>query len=310
MQMGKWMSGDRPICISAYLHIYISPHYLYSVKLSIVIVSYNAATVLKQCLQSVEAARQASSFPVDVVVVDNASVDETMQEIPSLFPEIRFIENAENIGFSRACNQGARLCSGEYLLFLNPDTVIPGDCFQKALSFLDLNLNVGALGVRMVDEQGLFLKESKRGFPGPAASFYKLFGFARLFPRSKIFSSYYAGHLKEDQSGEVEALSGAFMIIRTNLFQELDGFDESFFMYAEDIDLSHRVIQAGFSCYYFPSITITHAKGKSTVKDRVYINRFYGAMEIFVNKYYGHQPVKAAFLKAGIRFRRALALIA
>lgn len=253
-----------------------------------------------------EAVRECD-FDVEVIVVDNASVDQTLENLSPEFPWVKWVANSTNTGFSKACNQAFALASGEYALFLNPDTVIPVDALDKTISFLEAHPNVGALGVRMLDEKGRFLKESKRGMPGPRASFFKLFGFAALFPSSPFFAGYYAGHLREDEPGEVDALSGAFLLIRSSLFRELAGFDESFFMYAEDIDLSIRVRRAGYTCYYFPQVTITHAKGKSTIKDKVYRERFYGAMTIFVNKYYGREPLKAGFLKFGIRLRQFLA---
>lgn len=276
-------------------------------KLSLLLVSYNSLLPLRSCLRSVEEAVRVCGFAVEVIVVDNASADQTLEILSHEFPGVKWVANTTNTGFSKACNQAFAMASGEYALFLNPDTVIPADALAKTIGFLDHNPGAGALGVRMLDEKGRFLKESKRGMPGPRASFFKLFGLAALFPSSPFFAAYYAGHLKEDEPGEIDALSGAFLLIRSSLFRELGGFDESFFMYAEDIDLSIRVKKAGYSCYYFPQVTITHAKGKSTIKDKVYRERFYGAMAIFVNKYYGQEPLKAGFLKLGIRFRQFLA---
>lgn len=281
--------------------------YLWPVKLSILLVAYNSLPYLRACLDSVNQAIQSAGFPVEVVVVDNASVDKTIETLSPDFPWVKWVANKENTGFSKACNQAFALASGEYSLFLNPDTVIPADSLKNSLNFLDKHPEIGALGVRMLDDNGRFLPESKRGIPGPQASFFKLFGFSSLFPRSRFFSAYYAGHVGEMETAPVDALSGAYLLIRSPLFKSLGGFDESFFMYAEDIDLSIRVKQAGYSCYYFSEVTIRHAKGKSTIKDQVYRDRFYGAMTIFVNKYYKDQPVKAAILKTGIKWRKLLA---
>ena len=278
-------------------------------KLSLLLVSYQSFAPLRACLQSVEKAMTRIPGGVEVIVVDNASTDRTPELLAPVFPFVKWVVNTGNTGFSRACNQGFARCSGEYALFLNPDTVIPEDGLIKPLEFLSAHPGIGALGVRMVNDKGVFLKESKRGHPGPAASFFKLFGLARLFPQSPVFAAYYAGHLKEDQEGEVDVLSGAYLMVRSALFRSLGGFDESFFMYAEDIDLSLRVKKAGYACYYFPAITILHSKGMSTQKDQVYVNRFYGAMSLFVKKYYGHQPLKSFFLQSGIRLRKTLARI-
>lgn len=276
-------------------------------KLSILIVSYQSLKSLPACLGSVDLAIRTAGFQVEVIVVDNASPDHTAEILAPAFPWVRWVMNKENTGFARACNQAFAMAGGEFALFLNPDTAIPSDALIHCLSFLESHPDVGALGVRMLNEEGKFLPESKRGKPGPAASFFKLFGFSSLFPRSRFFSAYYAGHIGEMDIAEVEALSGAFLFIRSSLFRSIGGYDESFFMYAEDIDLSIRIKQAGYSCYYFPVVTIVHGKGKSTIKDKVYRDRFYGAMSIFVDKYYKGQPLKAFFLKAGIKLRKLLA---
>ena len=201
------------------------------------------------------------------------------------FPWVRFIWNTTNEGFGKANNQAISLASGKYVLFLNPDTVITPDCFTRCIAFMDARANAGALGVRMLDGSGHFLKESKRGYPSAITSFFKLSGFAALFPGSRIFARYYLGHLSSTENHPVEILSGAFMLVRKQALDKTGGFDERFFMYAEDIDLSYRITRAGYQNYYLAEATITHFKGESTPRDKAHLDLFYKAMIQFVEKY-------------------------
>jgi O-antigen biosynthesis protein len=279
--------------------------------LSIVIVSYNVKPLLQQCLVSAEKAIEFLKAPAEIIVVDNNSGDGSAETIRQKFPGVKLIANQENRGFAKACNQGMGTSSGEYILLLNPDTVIPPDCFQKCLSFFTKHPDAGAIGVRMVDENGKFLKESKRGFPTPAASFFKLFGLAKLFPRSKRFAAYYLGHLGEKNNQEVAVLSGAFMMIPKKVLEKTGYFDEAFFMYGEDIDLSCRIREAGFRNYYLAETTIIHLKGKSTPrKDTRYIKEFYRAMQVFTEKYYRNKSSYLGYrvIKAGIAVRKSISL--
>lgn len=194
------------------------------------------------------------------------------------------------MGFARACNFGLKHAKGTYILFLNPDTIVGEDCFEKCIDFLRSHRQSGALGVRMIDESGRFLKESKRAFPSPAASFFKLGGLAGLFPSSGFFARYYLGNLDEGRTHEVDVIAGAFMMIKREVLDITGGFDEAFFMYGEDIDLSYRIQKQGYKNYYYPAVTIIHFKGKSTPrKDIHYVRTFYRAMHIFVNKHYGQR---------------------
>ncbi|MEO5563104.1 MAG: glycosyltransferase family 2 protein, partial [Chitinophagaceae bacterium] len=187
-----------------------------------------------------------------------------------------------------ACNQGLALAKGNYILFLNPDTIAPEDCFQKCISFLASNPKAGALGIKMLDGRGNFLKESKRAFPLPLTSLYKLFGLSRLFPKSKLFSKYHLGHLDKNQNHQVDVLAGAFMMVKKEVLEKTGGFDETFFMYGEDVDLSYRIQKEGFSNYYYADSCIIHFKGESTRKGSMnYVRMFYKAMSIFVGKHYG-----------------------
>jgi GT2 family glycosyltransferase len=274
--------------------------YLYPVTLSIVIVNYNVKYLVEQCLRSLSGA--ASSTRLEVIVVDNASTDNSIAYLTPLFPEYRFIPNATNVGFAKANNMALQYCTGDVVLFLNPDTILPRSSLDKCMAFLLQQPDAGALGVRMINDNGKFLRESKRGLPTPAASFWKLAGFAKLFPTSSMFAGYYAAQVGEFETKKVDVLSGAFMMIRKNVLDKIGGFDERFFMYAEDIDLSYRIIKAGFNNYYFPEVTIIHLKGASTKKDSRYVRQFYKAMSQYVRKHYGNGPY-ALLLDTGIVLR-------
>lgn len=275
-------------------------------ELSIIIVNYNSLLLLKPCLESVQQAIEKLS--AEIIVVDNNSTDGSREFLEK--KHLLSIFNNQNIGFAKACNLGFHQSSGKYVLFLNPDTVISKNCFQKCISFFESHHDAGAVGVRMTDENGKFLKESKRGFPSPATSFYKLFGLSFLFPHSKIFANYYLGHLPDMENNPVDVLSGAFMMIGKEVLEKTGPFDESFFMYGEDIDLSYRMVQAGYKNYYLGEITITHKKGGSTTYNYNYIKRFYGAMSLFVKKHYSgkRSPFFVFTLYAGIWFRKMIAV--
>ncbi|WP_176954558.1 glycosyltransferase family 2 protein [Niabella drilacis] len=253
--------------------------------LSIIIVSYNVKYFLEHCLLSVQ--RAAKDIATEIIVVDNCSTDGSLEYLRPLFPQVLFIANKENAGFGRACNQGLHHSTGRFVLFLNPDTLVPEDCFSQCLQVFEQHKKVGALGIRMINGQGVFLKESKRGFPSFSAAFFKLSGIHRLFPGSRFFNRYYMGHLDAQKDQVIEALAGAFMLLPRSVLEKTGSFDESFFMYGEDIDLSYRVYKAGYENYYLSAPVIIHFKGESTAKSSLgYIRNFYGAMSIFVNKHY------------------------
>jgi GT2 family glycosyltransferase len=253
-------------------------------KLSIVIVNYNVKYFLELCLYAVRAATEA--LDAEVFVVDNHSTDGSVAYLRPKFPEVIFIENQDNPGFAKANNQAIRRSKGEYVLLLNPDTVIGEDGLRTLCYFMDEHPKAGALGVKMINGHGVFLPESKRSFPTPWVSFCKLFGLSKLFPRSKRFAAYSLPYLNPDLPHRVEVLSGAFMLLRRRALDETGLLDEAFFMYGEDIDLSYRMILSGYKNYYFPE-RILHYKGESTKKgDQSYLRAFYGAMLIFYRKYY------------------------
>ncbi|MCD4730876.1 MAG: glycosyltransferase family 2 protein, partial [Bacteroidales bacterium] len=208
-------------------------------KLSIVIVNYNVKYFLEQCLHSVRKA--ITSIDAEVFVVDNNSVDGSVEMLNQKFPDVKLIANKENAGFSKANNQAINKSSGEYVLLLNPDTVVEDDTFVKITQFMDAHPDAGGLGVKMVDGKGNFLPESKRGLPTPSVAFYKVFGFSKILPRSKIFGKYHLGYLDKDMIHEVDILSGAFMLLRKSVLDKTGLLDETFFMYGEDIDLSYRI---------------------------------------------------------------------
>lgn len=254
-------------------------------KLSVIIVNYNVRAYLEQCLRTVQEALKGMAG--DVYVVDNQSTDGSVEMVREKFPEVKLIANKENVGFSRANNQAIRASNAEYVVLLNPDTVVGEDVFLKVMAFMDAHPKAGGLGVKMIDGTGTFLPESKRGLPTPAVAFYKIIGLTRLFTHSKIFGRYHLGHLPENEAAPIEILSGACMFLRKKTLDEVGLLDESFFMYGEDIDLSYRITLGGYENWYFPDARIIHYKGESTKKSSVnYVFVFYNAMAIFAQKHF------------------------
>ncbi|MDO5655506.1 MAG: glycosyltransferase family 2 protein [Flavobacteriaceae bacterium] len=263
-------------------------------KLSVIIVSYNAADFLRNCLISV-----LKELPTDaeVIVFDNASTDDQIQSFPQEFPCVQFVLNQENRGFAYANNAAVRRAQGEFILILNPDTLVYAGFFDNLLDFAEQKSNLGALGVRMIDGKGRFLPESKRNIPDLISSFSKLFV-------SDEKSNYYHQSLGEHENGETFVLSGACMLMKKSVYEEVGGFDERYFMYGEDIDLSFTLLKNGYKNYYLGEVSITHFKGESTVKDKKYLERFYGAMEIFLIKYYKKQrPLQYYLMLVGLKFK-------
>lgn len=287
--------------------------------ISIIIVNYNVEYFLEQCLNSVYKALE--NVHGEVFVVDNNSIDGSVEMVRQKFPQAILIANKDNRGFSRANNQAMHLAKGKYVLLLNPDTVVEEDTFEKVVDFMDSHPDAGGLGVRMLDGKGKFLPESKRGLPTPAVAFYKIFGLSALFPKSKRFGRYHLGYLSELETNEIEILSGAFMLMSREALDKVGYLDEAFFMYGEDIDLSYRIVQGGFKNYYYPGTRIIHYKGESTKKSSVnYVFVFYRAMVIFAKKHFSQKNAKlfsilinlAIYLRAGLaifaRFIRRSAL--
>lgn len=279
-------------------------------QVAVIIVNYNVVFFLEQCLNAVQKAM--SFMPAEVWVVDNNSVDGSVAMVREKFPWVKLIENKDNRGFSFANNQAMRISSCPYQLLLNPDTVIEEDTLKKVVEYMNAHPKVGGLGVRMVDGKGVFLPESKRGLPTPEVAFYKIFGISRLFPKSKIFGKYSLSYLSEFEINEVEILSGAFMLMRKEALDKVGLLDEAFFMYGEDIDLSYRITQGGYTNVYFPETRIIHYKGESTKKSSVnYVFVFYRAMIIFARKHFSQKNAKlfSFLIHCAIYFRAGLAII-
>ena len=278
--------------------------------LSVVIVNYNVVFFLEQCLNSVFAA--SKNLNVQIFVVDNNSVDGSINMLKENFSSVILIENKENVGFSKANNQAIKRANSPYVLLLNPDTVIEEDTFDKCIDFMNSNTDCGGLGLRMLDGKGNFLPESKRGFPSPSVAFYKIFGLSYLFPKSQKFGRYHLGFLSEFEVNEVDVLSGAFMLLRTLTLEKVGLLDEQFFMYGEDIDLSYRIKLGGYKNYYFPETKIIHYKGESTKKSSVnYVFVFYKAMILFAKKHFSNKNANlfSFAINLAIYMRASLSLI-
>lgn len=279
-------------------------------KLSVIIVNYNVEHFLEQCLLSVEKA--VVGIDAEVWVIDNASVDGSCRMVKEKFPWVKLVENRENVGFSRANNQAMRASEAKYQLLLNPDTVVEEDTFRRCIEFMDAHPKAGGLGVRMVDGKGKFLPESKRGLPTPWVAFCKISGIYRLFKRSKRFNHYYMGYLDEHETGQVEILSGAFMMMRKEVLDQVGLLDEAFFMYGEDIDLSWRIVLGGSENYYFPETRIIHYKGESTKKGSLnYVFVFYNAMVIFARKHFSERNARvfSSLINLAIWARASVAVL-
>ena len=282
------------------------------VKLSVVIVNYNVCYFLEQALLSVRRAVEKLGQPVEVFVVDNNSVDGSVAMVKARFPEVILIANRDNPGFSKGNNQALRRAMGEYQLLLNPDTVVEEDTFRACCEFMDAHSDCGGLGVKMLDGQGRFLPESKRALPTPSVAFYKMFGLAKLMPKSRTFGRYHLGFLSPDETHEVEVLSGAFMLLRKAALDQIGLLDEDYFMYGEDIDLSHRLTLGGWKNHYFPGTRIIHYKGESTKRTSVnFVFVFYRAMVIFARKHFapGRAGLFSLLINAAIWLRAGAAVL-
>ena len=278
-------------------------------KLSVIIVNYNVKHFIEQCLISVQKA--LSKVEGEVIVVDNHSLDGSVEMMQEKFPKIQLIASDKNLGFSKGNNLGIEQAKGEYILLLNPDTLVEEDTFEKVIQFMDNHNDAGGLGVKMMDGKGFFLPESKRGLPTPEVAFYKMFGLAKLFPNSRRFGRYHLTYLDADKTHEVDVLSGAFMLLRKTVLDKIGLLDETFFMYGEDIDLSYRIQLGGYNNYYFPGTQIIHYKGESTKKSSVnYVFVFYRAMVIFAKKHFSTKNAQlfGILINLAIYFRASITL--
>ena len=259
-------------------------------QLSVVILNYNVRYFLELCLKSVEAA--IKDLDAEIIVVDNHSSDDSCQMVKNLFPKVILIENKENFGFSKGNNLGVAKAIGDYVCILNPDTVVAEDTFKILLNYAQSIPRLGIVGCKLIDGKGHFLPESKRNVPTPWVSVKKILGSS---------NSYYANHLNVNETGEVDILVGAFMLLKRNVYNEINGFDEDYFMYGDDMDLSYRVSKAGYQNYYNPSTTIIHFKGESTLKDKVYAKRFNEAMQIFFKKHFKPNAIYNSLIWFGVK---------
>ncbi len=279
-------------------------------QLSIIIVNYNVKYFLHLCLQSVEIALHG--IDSEIFVVDNNSTDGSIEMVIEYFPKVIVIANKHNVGFGVANNQAIALAQGKYILLQNPDTVVAEDTYLRIIDFMELKSDAGGLGVKMIDGVGKFLPESKRGLPTPEVAFYKIFGLSVVFPKSKIFGKYHLGFLDNQEIHPVDVLSGAFMLMRKSVIDSIGAFDEQFFMYGEDIDLSYRITQAGYKNYYYPGTTIIHYKGESTKKGSLnYVFVFYKAMIIFARKHFASQKAAlfSLLINSAVYIRASIALV-
>ena len=258
-------------------------------KLSVIIVNYKVKHYLEQCLRSV--AEASRGIAVEVIVVDNASGDGSVECLRERFPDVTIIASEENLGFARANNLAIRNSHGQYVLLLNPDTIVAEETFRDFITFMDSTPDAGGCGAYMLHTDGSFAPESRRGLPTPFVAFCKMSGLASLFPKSRTFGRYYMRYLNENEVNRIEIMSGAFMFLRRDALDKAGLLDEDFFMYGEDIDLSYRILKAGYNNYFLPS-RILHYKGESTVKSSYrYVHTFYRAMELFFNKHYAHYSI-------------------
>ena len=272
-----------------------------TIDLSVIIVSYNVEHFLHLCLESVYAATK--NIQVEVIVIDNASADKSVDMVRKQFPSTRVIANVDNLGFGKANNQAAKLAKGRYLCILNPDTIVSQNTFEQFIELHESNPNLAISGPQLTDGTGQFLRESKRGLPTIQAAVFKSLGLFKLSP--SLFGQYYNLRLPQNQSGKTDVLVGAFMFLRKRLYDQLAGFDENFFMYGEDIDISHRSLKLGLTNFYLSETKVIHFKGESTPKNKAYEKRFFNAMSYYYNKNFSHNwLLNSVFMLGSLLFSK------
>lgn len=256
-----------------------------SVKISVIIVNYNVRDFIMHALQSIQ--RALIDFTHEIIVVDNASVDGSVELIKSHFPNVKLIQNTKNLGFAAANNLAINQARGDYLVLINPDTVVQEDTFTSLIDFLDKTPDAGAATCKILNPDGSFSVDCRHSIPTPMTAFWKLIGFSKLFPRNKIFGRYNLTFLNPDKIYPVDAISGSFMFIRRQTLEQVGLLDESFFMYCEDIDLCYRITQNGWKIFYVPESSIIHYKGESTKKYHLdYVINFNRSLYIFYTKHF------------------------
>lgn len=278
------------------------------IKLSIIIVNFNVKAFLQNCLLSVRKALE--KIPSEIIVVDNASDDGSVEIIKKNFPDVKIIELSENLGFSKANNIGLKIAKGEYICLLNPDTIVEEDTLNTMIRFMESHPEAGMAGCKILNPDGTFQLACRRSFPTPWVAFTKIFGLSALFPKSKLFARYNLTYLDENQTYEVDAISGSFMFLRKDVYEKVGGLDESFFMYGEDLDWCFRIKKAGFKIYYVHSTKIIHFKGESTKRSNIdEVKHFYNAMRLFVRKHFSGSFLMELILQFAINARSALAFL-
>ncbi|KAF2519431.1 glycosyltransferase family 2 protein [Flavobacterium salilacus subsp. salilacus] len=269
-------------------------------QLSVIILNYNVRYFLEQCVLSVQKALEG--IDGEIIVVDNNSPDDSCAMMAQRFPDVQLIAQKENAGFPIGNNVGVARAKGKYVCILNPDTVVGEETFHKLFAFVSTQQNLGITGVKMIDGTGNFLPESKRGTPTPWVAMSKIAGLYKVFPKLSLFNKYYAQHLDENTTGQTDILTGAFMFMERELYRSVGGFDEDYFMYGEDVDISYTVLKAGKKNMYYPGTSILHYKGESTVRDKTYMKRFNDAMQEFYRKHFKKSAAFDLFMKTSVSF--------
>jgi GT2 family glycosyltransferase len=276
--------------------------------LSIIIVNYNVKEFLQNLIHSIEKA--SVNLSKEIIIVDNASDDGSVDFIKEKFPQVKLLANQKNLGFGKANNIGSKQASGKYILFINPDAIVAEDTFEKMIQFFEENPEAGLAGCKILNPDGTLQLACRRSFPGPWTSFTKVTGLSTLFPNSKIFARYNLTYLDENKTYEVDAISGSFMMMRNEVFKKVEGFDEQFFMYGEDLDLCYRIQKAGVKVFYVHSTQIIHYKGESTKRSSLDETKvFYSAMHLFVKKHLSSSPLVELILRSAIALRSMFAFL-
>ncbi|CAN5506173.1 glycosyltransferase [soil metagenome] len=276
-------------------------------RISVVIVNYNVKDLLENCLNSIYKAND-NKYDLEIYVVDNNSIDKSSEMVRKGFPAVHLIKNEKNVGFSKANNQALKLITGEFVLILNPDTVLSEKTFEKLIEFYTSHPDTGAISSKLILSSGKLDSACRRSFPTPSVAIPRMLGLSKLFPKSKMFAKYNLSYADVDETLEVDAICGAFMFIPKPVLDKTGFFDEEYFMYGEDLDLCYRIKKNGYRIFYFPEVTTIHFKGESTKKTHLsYVNNFYGAMSIFVKKNFtGTSRFLSFVLQSGIFYRQIL----
>ncbi|GMU95350.1 MULTISPECIES: glycosyltransferase [Ignavibacterium] len=276
--------------------------------LSIIIVNYNVKEYLKNLLHSIRKASQ--NLSTEIIVIDNASDDGSVEMLREKFPDVKLIANEKNLGFGKANNIGLKEAKGKYILLINPDTLVAEDTFTKLIEFFESHPDAGMVGCKILNPDGTLQLACRRSFPGPWTSFTKVTGLSSLFPKSKLFARYNLTYLDENQTYEVDAISGSFMMLRKDVYDKVGGFDEQFFMYGEDLDLCYRIQKAGYKIYYVHTTQIIHYKGESTKRSSLDETKvFYQAMHLFVKKHLSSSFIVELILRSAIAVRSIFAFL-